>query len=327
VGFYLLLGVVLIAAEAGALALVYRIARMTGNDTLVRAALYFAIFFLPLYLWTGWWDYIPLLLLLAALYSFLKGRDGMSAILVGVGMLTKLFPVLMIPAAACFLPSWRRKIGYGALALATAAVLVLPFGLANPAMTRASFMNIMTRPSWETIWALFDGYYSYGIVADFPGRFDPAQALAVNHPSRLPWTWITAAFGAAFAGICLRLLTWRDALRGRRALEWIAALGVSISWLLLYSKGYSPQFLMWVAPFVALILPNRRGAVVLGVLQAMNLIELPVYITFFPDQTWLLWLTVVARTTLFIWLAWVFWQASLALSPAASSKPQPQTAD
>jgi hypothetical protein len=355
--FYSLMGLLLVAAELGVIVLLYKIAGLVGRSEtaietvpaestmsylrgadlgLCSAGIYVLLFF-PGYLWMGWWDHLPVLLMLAALYWLLKDRERFtvgelgSAVLVGVGSLIKLFPILLLPVAICYLPTWRRKITYGLVVTAVVVAILLPFGLANLEMTRASFQNMFTRPSWETIWALMDGYYSYGIVAPLVERMNAATALIADHASPLPWGWVTMTFGLAFTAFYLWFGIWpmvgerlksllgrilpgsrplsrsRQALRGRFSQrEIVAALAFSVCLLLLYSKGYSPQYLTWIAPLVVILFPNWQGAAILGVLGVANLIELPVYISFFPDQHWILWLTVLVRTGLLAWLAWQF---------------------
>ncbi len=69
---------------------------------------------------------------------------------------------------------------------------------------------------------------------------------------------------------------------------------------MLYSKGYSPQFLGWVLVFIALLLPNLRGAFYAVVLGLANLIEANLFFTIVSDEHWLLMLTVGLRTLIFV---------------------------
>jgi hypothetical protein len=71
----------------------------------------------------------------------------------------------------------------------------------------------------------------------------------------------------------------------------------------LFSKGYSPQWLGWVLAFVVLLLPNLRGAFYAVVTGALNLIEANVFFTMVPDEHWLLVITVGLRTLIFLLLA------------------------
>lgn len=300
--FYLLYGLLLIAAEVGVLVILYHLAKRLSQPAAEQGVTLFAVGFLPVYLWSGWWDYLPLFLLLAAWVLLISGRDKFSAALIGIGMLTKMFPVLLLPLAVCMRPTWRRKIIYASVVMITAILIVLPLGVANPPMTAASFQNIATRPSWETIWALFDGYYSYGTVAPLEQRLNPASSQAASHGSQIPWKMVTLLFGFLFAALYLFLWIKSHRQAGEPRILTVA-LTLSIGLLLLYSKGYSPQYLIWITPFLVVLYPTRQMALVLAMLLGANLIELPIYINFFPDQVWLLFVTVSIRTILLGWLA------------------------
>jgi len=303
--FYSLFGLMLIGLELIGLALLFQAAKKLGVPQALRAATFFAVGFLPFYVWTGWWDVLPIALLLAAWLLLVTGRTWQSAILVGVGALTKLFPLLVLPIALCILPTWRRKFIYLAITVLTIAGFLLPFALLSPDITKASLQNMTTRPSWETVWALIDGYYSYGLVAPIGERTDPASALAGSHHSSLPTGALTLGFGLVFALIYLRLfwLQLRQRTLGNRVP--MLTLALSISLLLLYSQGYSPQYLMWLTPWLAILYPERKMFRIIAILLINNLIELPVYLTFFPDQTWLLFVTVITRSVILLWLALV----------------------
>ena len=128
-------------------------------------------------------------------------------------------------------------------------------------------------------------------------RFDPAEAGAGQHPSTLPWTLITIGFALIYLWLWTRPTDWND---DRRA---VAFTGLTMNLFYLYLKGYSPQFLVWLLPFVILLLPGLRGVVYVLLLSAVNLVESPLYFTMLPDQTWLLAGAVLARTGLLILLA------------------------
>ena len=94
-----------------------------------------------------------------------------------------------------------------------------------------------------------------------------------------------------------RPLDWQD---DRRA---TAFAGLTMNLVILYLKGYSPQFLVWLLPFVILLLPGLRGITYALLLSAVNLVESPGYFTLLPDEPWLLTGAVLARTGLLILLS------------------------
>jgi hypothetical protein len=264
---------------------------------------------------------LPTVLFLLGLYLLLTGRERGSAVAAGLGIVSKLFPIILIPVAFCTIPGIRRRLRYVAVVGAVLALFTLPFLAANPPMVMASVRTAFTRPSWETVWALLDRYYGYGVVAPLAEHLNPASATWVVHGTNLPNSAITLAFGMLFA-----LFFWRfwGANRPRQVL---AGAAFVLTLLLLYSRGYSPQYLIWIAPLIAILYPNRQGVYYLAAMGLLNLIELPVYISLFPDQHWLLVVTVVSRTILLLVLGWGFLREALPPRvPAlplrrASSKP------
>jgi hypothetical protein len=108
---------------------------------------------------------------------------------------------------------------------------------------------------------------------------------------------ITAGFVLIYLWLWTRPTDWHD---DRRA---VAFTGLTINLVTLYLKGYSPQFLVWLLPFILLLLPGLRGLAYALLLSAVNLVESPVYFTVLPEQSWLLVGTVLARTSLLIILS------------------------
>ena len=75
---------------------------------------------------------------------------------------------------------------------------------------------------------------------------------------------------------------------------------------MLYSKGYSPQFLVYLLPFMVLLMPNGRGLTYALVLTGLNVLEQPIYFVLLPDENWLLIFVVVMRFILTIVVPGVF---------------------
>lgn len=280
---------------------------LSGGPALYSALLYLALF-VPCYLWTGWFDVLPVCLYLAALYLLLTGREHWSAVAVGVGIVSKLFPLMALPIALCTLRGLRRQASYAAIAGSVVLLFTAPFFLLDPSMTLASVHTAFVRPSWETIWALLDHYYGYGRVAPLAQHFDVASAQWAVHGSTLPWALITGAFGLLFALFYLRAYGHYAISRPRQVL---AGAAFTLTLLILYSRGYSPQYITWIAPLLVILYPNRQGRSYLGLWGALNLVEILLYISFFPEQHWILFLTVTARTVLLILLAWGFLKQAL----------------
>jgi hypothetical protein len=162
----------------------------------------------------------------------------------------------------------------------------------NLTLAWSSFRVNTIRPPWQSLWAILDGYYGFGLV---PVDMRNLGALERAHwTSRLPWTWITIAFGLGYLWLYTRRYDWRQP---RTA---VALTAVSVIWLFLYSKGWSPQFLVWILAFLVLLLPTLRGVLLACVLSLVNVIESHGFLILLPDEGWLLVGTVLVRTALLL---------------------------
>jgi len=328
--FATLLGGVLLAFETGSFVLIYRLGGLTGDQAGARRAVWiYAMLALPVYYLTGRFDCVPLFFLLLALTlaTSYGRRAALTGLAIGVGFMVKLMPLLILPVAVQTLRRWGDEPGNGALrrvgrflwsyrwaivcvgtTVIAIGVIAAPFLIARPDLLSASFVSMNARSSWESVWAILDGYYWGGnIEAPLSQRADPATALIVQHDSSLPWPAISAAFALVYLVLWLRMKDWRDARRV------VAFAGLSTLLFLLYSKGYSPQFLVFVLPFVVLLLPGARGLGYIVLLTANNLAEWPFYQVMFVGHPWFLIWVVIVRTTLFLMLIVEF--AELAYGP------------
>ncbi|NIV36712.1 MAG: DUF2029 domain-containing protein, partial [Anaerolineae bacterium] len=156
----------------------------------------------------------PLFFLLLGLYLIMTGRPVWAGLATGIGFMTKLMPILLVPVGwQVFQPLKRRSWIYVGITLVTILAIAVPFLLIRADLFVASFVNMVTRPSWETVWALLDGYFTGGVVAPLEQRFDPTTASLADHSSNLPWLLITAVFALVYLVIYTRRIQWQDSKR------------------------------------------------------------------------------------------------------------------
>jgi hypothetical protein len=295
--FNILLATFLLLCETANLILIYLIARrLYDREIAIRVGWIYCLLFVPLLIMLGWFDVFGLTFLLLALYLTLARHPRASGVVAGLGFMVKLWPVIVVPAAFWREPDWRRRAILVGVTLLTIVIVALPFALLNPDLFALSWTINLERSSWETVWALLEGYTSFG-MAGGANRFDPADAGAGQHPSTLPWLVISAGFALIYLWLWTRPIDWQD---DRRV---VAFTGLTMNLVTLYLKGYSPQFLVWLLPFVILLLPGWRGIIYALLLSIVNIVESPVYFTLLPGQTWLLVGAVLARTGLLILLS------------------------
>ncbi len=333
--FHLFLGWTLLLFEAGNLLLLYRLGRKLarpetgatgpGAETSISSLmplvppLLYGISFAPLYTMLGWFEPMNLFFFLLGLDLLLEpreriGRWSLSAVALGLGFLVKMTPLVLLPAALRWLGlrlSWRSireewfdersphnlhdALTYGLLTLLTVLTGAMVLAPDNPwgALT-IPLRVLQVRPPWQSLWALWDGYTGYGLVP--LDRRNPAGLGAPLWESRIPWGWVALAFLALYLWLYTRPYDWR-----RRSTPATFA-GVSVLLLLLFNKGWSPQFVLWPIALVALFLPNPTGIVAILALTAINVVESQIYLILLPQQTAILWSTVLLRTALLVGL-------------------------
>jgi hypothetical protein len=312
----------------------------------IRICWIYATLFVPVYSLTGWFESYPLFFFLLSLYLLLQKRPHLSAFFTGVGFMIKLIPLILMPIAIQQFSRYRYQIGirnyklemrkysqnealtadnnspftihnslftipfdlsrtalYLAIFLVTVLVIALPFYLMNPALILGSQQITGARQPWETIWALIDGNYDYGVIP--LDMRDLSWTPGDAPPTRVPWLLVTVLFGLTYAFFYTRPLDWTVSR------NMLAFVGFTLCLFMLWSKGYSPQWLGWPLFFIALLLPNLRGVIYATLLSVANIIEANFYFIMFPEERWLFATTVLIRTFLLVILAieflWLIW--------------------
>lgn len=296
-----LFGATMVAFDTGSLWLFLRLAeRIWGEKRALRLGWTYSLLFVPLIF--CWWTFegMTAFFILLALYLLLEGREGGSAVAVGLGALIKLVPVLLLPVVMRTHP-WRRWLRYCLVAaVAVVAVASLLLALGGP-FALASFRSVAARSSYETVWALLDGNLETGILVPIVDHFDVEAAVRpMGNPARVPEWLKTGLFGLA----CLWLF-WKAPSRSAPR-QTVAFFSLFLVVFFLWSKGWSPQWQVFLFPLVLLALPYRRATLIVLVLSAVNLAEWPVLLGHGLNQ-WL-WATVIMRTGLLVLLAAELWR-------------------
>lgn len=321
--FSIIFGLLLLPFDIGNLLLVHRLARRAGGaDASMLASWAYVLLFPPVFYWSAGFEVYPLFfLLLAAELAFRAADLGLrrwavaAGVVAGIGIMVKLLPALALPAGAFALWKARRlpdAVIMVILALVTAAAIALPFAMANPVMARASAANILTRPAWETVFAVADGYFSGGAVAKPEDRLNPETATITDHETRVP-SWPALFIGAALGG--LALLRARPPYDGQ---SWTLALCLTTVIFFAVNKGYSPQFAVYLVAVTLVAWPTGRGIAYAAAISAVTLIEYPLALILFANQPFLIIGCIIVRTALLILIA-----LDAARSLGAVSFPKP----
>ena len=288
------LQIALTLCDVGSLILIYAIARRLGSRArAVRTAALFAASFIAAYAASSWFDSAPAFFMLLALYLALRDQWIGSGVVVGIGMLTKIIPLVVIPLTLRRITAWRPLIKYVIALGATVLIVVLPFFLIRSDFILAFLRSTFNRPTWLSVWALFDGNYQYGIAVPLIDRFSPVN-IGTPPQTQLPWLLINLAFLAIFLFIYTRRADWRKPINS------IALGGLTVNLFLLWSKGFSGQFIVYAFPFLVLLLPNLRGVFYTALLSLLWVAEWPLAFMPLENQNWFIVWLVLVRTAILI---------------------------
>ncbi len=200
------------------------------------------------------WDMWAVGLLAAGMYFFSRDKLVLAGIFIGLGTATKLYPVLILGAILVLaLRTGRVRpllVTTGAAAGAWLAVN-LPVALVNPDGWEYFYEFTQDRPAgYSSPW------FAYNLVAARLGWM-PLEAAAIN---TLALNLFVLAC-ALVAGLAL-------AAPRRPRLAQLVFLIVAA--FILTNKVYSPQFVLWLIPLVALARPRWRDFLIWQAVEGLH---------------------------------------------------------
>ncbi|MHC6591762.1 glycosyltransferase family 87 protein [Arthrobacter sp. C152] len=192
------------------------------------------------------WDLWAACLLAWGLYFFARDRPLAAGVLIGLGTATKLYPLLVLGAIlllAIRTGRWRPLLMTGGAAAGTWLVVNLPFAAANPAGWAYFFQYSADRGAgYSSAW------FAYDLVA---GRLGWPRLGAES---------VSTLSAVCFAVACLAIAAVALTAPRRPRLAQLAFLIVAA--FILASKVYSPQYVVWLVPLLALARPRWRDFLV-----------------------------------------------------------------
>ncbi len=215
------------------------------------------------------YDLIPAVMALAAVYFFARGNARFAWALLALGAMTKLFPALLAPLFFiydCGRGQARRAWQGAAVFVVAAAVIALPFIILSPGGFAASFtyhadrgLQIESLPASLLLLGEKLGLTSLAIER---------SAGSTNVVSPLADT--LATISPLLVLVALALVYWlyfrreRGSFLNGKSRDDSSASLISFSLLailafMLLGKVLSPQFIIWLLPFMPLLTgPHRR---------------------------------------------------------------------
>jgi len=203
------------------------------------------------------YDAWPALLTVAALVAVLSGRPTVALALLGAAFASKVYPVVLLPPALAFV--WRtggREVALRALGAfaATVAVIVTPFLALAPHGLGESFRAQAARSlQVESLGgallaaANWLGWYTATVV------HRTGRAISYDLTGSLPRAFAVASSVAQVLAVVT--VAWLYARGGDQPRRLATSFAAAVAGFLAFTRFFSPQYLVWLIPFIALLGP------------------------------------------------------------------------
>jgi hypothetical protein len=265
---------------------------------------------LPLVLWR--YDMFCALLTLWALWLALTDRPLLAGVALGLGVATKLYPVVFVPFLVIYCCAQKQYKSALRLILGSAItpLLVLlflsPLGLSNLlgflSYHRLRGLQVEALSSGVLLLLQKLGGVSVNIVLNY-GAFhleSPSAALILQGLSIISLVGFTAIL-LSYVNCCR---PQREAGRSLDTRYLIIHILAGLLLLMVASKVFSPQYLIWLLPFISLV-PTPKIAL-FSLISVLSFLIYPVMYTSLLSQTWIPILTLNLRNgltlLLMLWL-------------------------
>ena len=266
----------------------------------------------PLVVWR--FDILPAFLSALALAIWVAGRAGWTGFTLGVGAMAKIYPVFLGPVfalAAVFEHRYRQVVAI-AIGGAIAVGLILAFPVLVAGTKAFSYVFYQQDRGVEVealpgAIALF-AHTFFRQPADDPGGFrSVAGHLAVPDGLATPTFIFNLALLGLTVGACV--YSFRRDVRETGAVQpqtLVTYLFATVMVVILTNKVLSPQYLVWLLPFMAL-LSGRQSLLLLAILvitvfiYPLNFASL---LAMRPDPVLALNVRNVLLLVLFLWVVW-----------------------
>jgi len=183
------------------------------------------------------WDLFGLFFMLFSIYMFLQNKLTLSSISLAIGICIKLFPVFLLPIYLLKTKQVNEKVKIVSLVGVTWLLINLPFAVANfdGWFYPYRWQIIMRPPNPDNLWGLLIKEFGGGYI-DFYQVHDPEVSASLS------------------VVLSATLLTSYLAMLYFKREENILKLGFYVfTVFLLFNKIYSPQYNLWLLPFIFLV--------------------------------------------------------------------------
>ena len=266
-------------------------------------------------------DLWPTALAVGGLSALLAGRDRTGGALLGAAIATKLWPAVLVPLGLIWI--WRRRgrpatARWFGIVVATCVAFFLPFAVVAPGGLGHSFGLQIDRPlQIESFGSaiLLAAHHLGGLAVSYRTSYGSQNVVAHGAAAM--------ADVSAVAQLLALCAVWVAFARGPARPDRLAiASAACVAVFIAFGKVFSPQYLIWLIPFVALA-QRRLAALLLGAALVATQFYWPAHyadlLAFKPFATWI----VLARDLLVVAIAVELGRALLEREPEPAEEAEP----
>lgn len=276
------------------------------------------------YLMSSRFDLWPTALAIGGLTALLAGRDRTGGALLGAAIATKLWPVVLVPLGLIWV--WKRHgrpatVRWTAVVIAACGAFFVPFAALGPGGLGHSFGIQIDRPlQIESLGStiLLAAHNLGGLAVSYKTSYGSQNIVA--HGA----TAMTDA--SALVQLLALCAIWLAFARGPARIDRLAtAAAACVAVFIAFGKVFSPQYLIWLIPFVPLA-RSRLASLLLGAALVATQFYFPAHygdlLILQQSAAWI----VLARNLVVVMIAVELGRALLEREPAEDTEPAPQRA-
>jgi uncharacterized membrane protein len=246
--------------------ILYSIAQRLGKSPWKMMAIYTASILAIGPIIAEQYDVFPAVMTLLALYYFWLGRYKTAWALLALGALTKIYPLFIAPIFLVYHLRNRqyRPILSGIVTFAAIGLLIfLPFLIISP----SSILYLVNYHGQRGI-QLESIYSSFLLIADKLGLVSVRTVMSFGSWNLLsPLSDILAKLSTYIMGLCLLITYWfiyKQIKPGKSQFTRLGTYALLVTMVtLIFGKVLSPQYLIWLIPFIPLVFGPLRNTVLI----------------------------------------------------------------
>ncbi len=219
------------------------------------------------------YDILPAFLSILSIWLLSKEKYKFSVFLLALGVLTKWYLILLFPIFLTFYYSRYKKINRGMIYIFCLTCIVF-------------VLSTLLSGGIEALLVPYKFHMASGLNKE--SLFYLLKSILGSD------AWFTILFFLQFSIVPLCMISKINSLE--KVVKWA---GLSILVFMLFAKFYSPQWILWVLPFLILRAQNRKDILLIIIFDLVTYLYFPVIYDGYPN---LLYPIIVIKTIIILYL-------------------------